>query len=192
MTENWKPVVGHEGAYEVSDLGRVRSISRVMSVPSRSGRLYERGLRGRVLKFSKDHAGYSVCSLWFGHVKRFARAHVLVLEAFTGVRPDGCFGCHRDGNPANNSAPNLYWGTQKENMRDAIRHGTLRRGERISFSKLSASGVDDIRRMRGHASQSELSRRFGVRQSQISRIQNFRAWADGYPAIGMGYGRVEG
>lgn len=189
--ENWEPVVGHEGSYEVSDLGRVRSISRTMSVPSGNGRLYERSLRGRVLKLSMDRGGYLACCLWFGHVRRIARAHVLVLEAFVGARPDGRFGCHRDGNPANNSVSNLYWGTQKENMQDAIRHGTMRRGERISFSKLKASEVVDIRRMRSDASQSELSRRFGVTQSHISRIQNFRAWTDGVTTTGMGYGRVQ-
>lgn len=191
MAEHWRPVVGHEGAYEVSDLGRVRSVNRIMSVKSKGGRLYERRLRGRLLKLSKDGAGYSVCCLWLGHVLRSARAHVLVLEAFTGPRPSGCLACHRDGNPANNSASNLYWGTQKENMRDAVRHGTMRRGERISFSRLKASEVADIRRMRGIASQSELSRRFGVGQPHISRIQNFRAWTDGGDALGMGYGRVE-
>lgn len=50
--------------------------------------------------------------------------HHLVAEAFLGPRPHGKYVLHKDGNHNNNAASNLYYGTQSENMKDAIRHGT--------------------------------------------------------------------
>lgn len=49
--------------------------------------------------------------------------HHLVLEAFDRPRPDGLFGLHRDDNPTNNTLPNLYWGTKRENQLDKVRNG---------------------------------------------------------------------
>lgn len=50
-------------------------------------------------------------------------AHTLVLTAFVGPRPATLEGCHRDGNRANNTLVNLYWGTRSDNQRDRVRHG---------------------------------------------------------------------
>lgn len=113
--EHWKPVVGFEGLYEVSDHGRVRSLDRMTA----------RGLRkGQMMKpFALDT----------GHLRvRLSRdgrgsgplVHRLVLEAFVGPCPDGQEGCHSDGNPENNHVGNLRWATRSENQLDSVRHGT--------------------------------------------------------------------
>lgn len=107
MSEQWLPVVGYENLYEVSDYGRVRN--------ARTGKHV-----GSVDKF-----GYMKVTLRKPGSKQDYRIHRLVLEAFHGkAQVDRQLGLHRDGNKLNNRADNLYWGTQQENMRDAIDHGT--------------------------------------------------------------------
>lgn len=127
MTEQWKPVVGWEGLYEVSSEGRVRSRRR--EVAGGGGSRAVRG--GRVLNPSPTN-GYLHVTLSNASRRQSKRVHVLVLEAFRGTRPEGFHGCHRDGNASHNALSNLYWGTPTENARDREVHGTsrfaLRRG----------------------------------------------------------------
>ena len=57
--------------------------------------------------------------------RRRIMVHRLVLEAFVGPAPaDKPIGCHRDGNPQNNTPENLYWGTPSSNTLDSVKHGT--------------------------------------------------------------------
>ncbi|MFI6491240.1 NUMOD4 motif-containing HNH endonuclease [Streptomyces sp. NPDC050564] len=107
-TEQWLPVVGFEGKYEVSDLGRVWALKREVALTG-----------------SADKDGYRVVSLVdLSGARKARKVHTLVLEAFIGPRPPGHVSRHLDGDPANNELPNLAWGTQAQNVADAIRHGT--------------------------------------------------------------------
>lgn len=120
--EQWRPVASCPG-YEVSDLGRVRSIDRVV-VDSR-GR--SRPLKGRILVASVDkQTGYKAVALHWGRLgsQRRAAVHRLVALAFVEGAADGLFVCHNDGTRTNNVATNLRWDTPSENNRDQLRHGT--------------------------------------------------------------------
>jgi len=113
VTERWLPVIGYEGLYEVSDLGRVRSITHT----DRLNRLHP----GKVLSQFKMTDGY----LAVGFTNRPGnRVHHLVLEAFHDLRPDGTEARHLNGNHLDNRAANLKWGTKSENNRDQVHHGT--------------------------------------------------------------------
>lgn len=70
----------------------------------------------------------------------------------------------------------LVWKTRKENEADKIKHGTSSRGERGSSAKLTTTDVRNIRALKGTLSQSEMGRRFGVGQDQISRILRYERW----------------
>jgi hypothetical protein len=120
--ERWKPVVGFEGLYEVSDMGRVRSVARV--VPHKtSGHLT---IPERILIGSRRaQMKYPMVNLWAGNKQHAKYVHALVLEAFVGPRPQKHDVCHFDGSKDNNRLSNLRWGTRKENMQDAVRHGTV-------------------------------------------------------------------
>lgn len=123
--ERWLPVRGFEGLYEVSSLGRVRSIARV--VPHRTGgrlTLPERVLVGS----RRGKRRYHMVNLWKENIQHARYVHFLVLEAFEGPRPGRLDGCHGDGSVDNNRADNLRWDTRKGNMADAIRHGTTTKG----------------------------------------------------------------
>lgn len=120
MTEVWRPVVGFEGLYEVSDHGRVRSVERFVR-----GKAGVRSPRvSRVLALSANTHGYLHVSLSRENKRRTAYVHGLVLQAFVGPRPEGLEACHQDGDKTNNAIGNLRWDTRSQNALDRVRHGT--------------------------------------------------------------------
>lgn len=115
QTEIWKPVVGYEGLYEVSNTGKVRSLERITSV----GR---RGI-GKELRQYILPCGYLDVSLSNEGKIRHKRVHRLVADAFC-ENPDGKDEVnHKDGNKQNNAACNLEWCTKSENMIHAYQKG---------------------------------------------------------------------
>lgn len=118
--ETWRPVVGFEGLYEVSDFGRVRSLER-RGKRSPASRIYG----GKVLKPVRQPSGHLRVGLWDTSTDRYVIAliHRLVLQAFVGPGDRGLFGCHNDGDPSNNRLGNLRWDTPKGNVEDRLKHG---------------------------------------------------------------------
>ena len=114
--EQWKPVPGREGAYEASDMGRVRSLD--MIVHRKDGISYQK--RGRVLRPATHPAGHKIVML---KGRDFRYIHRLVLEAFVGPCPDGMEALHGNGDPADNRLANLRYGTRSDNMFDLVKHG---------------------------------------------------------------------
>jgi hypothetical protein len=117
--ETWRPIAGWESLYEVSDLGRVRSLPR--QTPN--------GMRGgKILKpVARNKYGHVRVSLHAsGRSSMLRQVHQLVAEAFIGECPDGMEPRHGDGDPGNNAASNLSYGTKSENCLDSVRHGTHR------------------------------------------------------------------
>ena len=141
--EEWRPVVGYEGSYEVSAHGRVRSVDR--TVEFKNG--VRRSFHGRAIKPQPTKGGHLRVTLCLGDSRRKTRVHRLVLEAFVGPCPEGMEGCHNDGNPQNNHVDNLRWDTRGNNCLDTVKHGrnpmTIRnrcpRGHDLSAPNLRAS-----------------------------------------------------
>ena len=107
MEETWKPAVGFEGIYEVSDIGRVRRIHA--------------GGKRTYLKPGLDTKGYYFVLLVHGKKRRHAAIHRLVAEAFIPNPEKKKQVNHINGNKADNTAGNLEWATAKENVAHAIR-----------------------------------------------------------------------
>src|SRR5580704_2133130 len=136
MNETWKPVVGLEGLYEVSDKGKVKSLSRIVKHSSGG----EKRLRQRILK--TDKAGrYAQCNLRKEGMTFTMKVHWLVMEAFVGPRPDGMETRHLDGDYQNPQLNNLIYGTASQNQMDRVMHGTSNRGERCAASVLKRQQV---------------------------------------------------
>jgi hypothetical protein len=117
--ERWVPIPGYEEHSEVSDLGRVRSIDRVLTW--KNGRRVRH--RGRYLKLCLSNSGYFYVHLTVARKGKSKFIHSLVLEAFIGPRPEGMEGCHNNGDRLDNRRVNLRWDTHAENVRDTARHG---------------------------------------------------------------------
>ena len=167
MSEIWNPVFGYERSYEVSDAGRVRSITRIVA---NGHRWY-----GRILKSRPHKFGYPVVHLRQDGKNQTREIHRLVLESFIGSPPTGMECCHNDGNPRNNQIDNLRWDTRSNNLKDKAKHGTNVRGERCSTVKLCELDVWLIRAIKGDGN--SLARFFDVHNSTISNVRTRRTWS---------------
>jgi len=148
--ESWKQVQGFS-SYEVSSEGRIR----------RGDRLLRPGGDGR----------YKLCALFDGARRYDRHLHVLVLEAFTGPRPEGAVARHLNGNSLDNRASNLAWGTYKQNSADREALGRTVRGVKHWNAKLSTEQIDEIRALRGQMTQEAIGKLYGIKQSHVSAIQ---------------------
>lgn len=128
--ERWLPVGELDGRYEVSALGRVRSVDR--TIVDALGRV--RRLRGQLIAqqvYGEPNQVHVVLGKHRANVRNSFLVHRLVLAAFVGPCPSGMEGCHNDGNPLNNSVDNLRWDTHRNNEADKRRHGTNDRSNRV-------------------------------------------------------------
>lgn len=170
MIEEWRPVIGHEGKYEISNWGRVRSLSRWVPRirPDRSDtRMW---CRGKVLAPRFCSSGHAGVQLTLGE---YAQIHRLVLEAFVGPCPPGKECLHDDGDEANNQLGNLSWGTRQKNLLDRKRHTPSNNGlhyeEVVQIKLLLAAGS-----LTGRA----IARKFAVFPSLVSAIRVGKKHAD--------------
>lgn len=115
-TEQWLPVVGYANTHEVSDHGRVRSVTR--RVPS--GRGQTRIAPGRLLTIYMNDR-YPKINLKVGGAQRMTYVHRLVAAAFIGPCPDGMEVCHNNGDPFDNRVNNLRYDTHLSNCADRSR-----------------------------------------------------------------------
>ena len=118
MEEIWKDIEGYEGLYQVSNLGRVRSLDRYVEKAVHPGFPPSTVLcKGRILKEGYGRHGYAhVCLTKKGVPNKSARIHRLVARAFVQGYFEGAVVNHKDENPKNNRADNLEWCTQKYNV----------------------------------------------------------------------------
>lgn len=117
MEEIWKDIVGYEGLYQVSNLGRVKSMDRYVLSGAGSNNSYQHK-RERILKpglqGKKQHPYYAVSLCKNGSVKRML-VHRLVATAFIDNPHKFDYVNHKDENQLNNNADNLEWCTMEYN-----------------------------------------------------------------------------
>ena len=121
--EEWRPVVGYEDRYEVSDRGNVRS--KAYTLVDARGRKYEKQPRQR--KLYMRPTGHLQVMLTDGKSRYNAHVHRLMMEAFVGPCPERMEVCHNNGDGADNRLENLRYGTRSDNVQDMLRHGNHRK-----------------------------------------------------------------
>lgn len=171
--EEWRPVVGYEGWYEVSSLGRVRRVA-----PGHGTHV------GRILKSSDDSHGYPHVIL-SSKGYRSCKVHRLVAEAFLGPAAKQEVN-HKNGIKSDNRLSNLEWVTHCRNMEHASAIALWTppglRGEQHGMAKLTEAQVREIRALgaagckKKDVTGRELARRFGVSVSTISVILTGKKW----------------
>lgn len=117
MVEIWIPIEGFEGSYEVSNLGRVRSLDRVVPTLNRWGGITDRRYNGCILPCSTNKVGY--VSVVIGGFGRFV--HRLVAQSFIPNPLDLPEANHKDGVRNHNSEDNLEWVTSTDNKLHSYR-----------------------------------------------------------------------
>lgn len=136
MIEEWRPIEGYEGLYEVSNTGRVRSLDMYLKCKGKSYRLQ----KGKVLSPSKNTDGYlQVCLCCNGKYKK-CLVHRLAAQAFI-PNPDNLPEInHLDEDKTNNNVDNLEWCDRKYNLnygsrQDKVRESKLKSGYWTGLSR---------------------------------------------------------
>jgi hypothetical protein len=160
--EHWRPVVGYEGFYEVSDRGQVRSLDRVVG---------HKQLKGRILRPAPNGGGHLAVALCKNGSQSTKKVHSLVAEAFIGPRPDGMEVRHGRNGKLDNSLANLCYGTPKQNGEDKVRDGTSGKGEQCGTARLTVEQVRLARRLVAEGpwgTQARLADQWGVHRKTLS------------------------
>jgi hypothetical protein len=162
--ELWKAIPELQG-YEVSNLGRLRSLDRVVHYD------YWKRVRGRIMSSWPNPSGHLMTNL--GKKIGTQYVHQLVMLAFVGPCPKGKEVAHNDGDPSNNNISNLRYATRQENCEDRVKHGAAARGAQNGGSKLTEDAVLEIRK----ATKVVLvARKYGISMSQAYRIRKRECW----------------
>lgn len=162
QAEEWRAVVGYEGIYEVSDLGRVRS---------------RHAVNGHVLSPTSDKDGYPVINLYAPDGRRTWAVHRLVASAFHGEKRNALHRevAHLDGDKTNARADNLKWCSKIENHHHKRAHGTHQAGEKHPRAKLTNEAVEEIRESRGL--RGALAAKYGISKDTVTDIRRGRRWS---------------
>jgi len=169
MTEDWRTISDFPG-YEVSDQGRVRSYWAYGA-----GELFNWHIEERPQRIISSRPGYYE----YVHVSLHRsgklvnkRVHHLVLRAFRGPRPKGYVSRHLDDDRSNNHLSNLAYGTQKDNIHDALHNGSC-----PGRTKLVPAQVQEIRRLgRLGISQGKIAKRFPIGRTTVGDILRGATW----------------
>lgn len=175
MTEVWRDISGYTGVYQVSNLGRVRSLDRYEKCGT-----FIRKRKGKVLHQSVNRGGYLQLSLLKDGISHTKEVHRLVAQAFLPNTDNLPEVNHIDCDKTNNSVDNLEWVTREENTAHALFHGLKPKGDNHKSSKLTRKQVDWIR---SHYIPNDinlgakaLAEKFSVSISTIYRIMSNNAW----------------
>lgn len=145
---------------EVSTLGRVRTMDRVVS-----GKNGTRFLKGRVLKQSNDKDGYLKVSIQINRKRNTKRVHQLVAQTFIS-NPDNLPQVnHKDCDRTNNNVENLEWCDNSYNVQYREKFGEAQNKPVLAIN-LATLEVSSF------CSQSEASRVLGFNRSNISAVIN--------------------
>ena len=125
MQEIWKDVVGYEGYYQVSNLGRVKSVDRIVIMKNQFCE-FEKMRKSKLLKTAKLKSGYMQVGLCKNGIMTNKRIHRLVCESFIENKNNYPIINHKDENKANNNVDNLEWCTHSYNRNYGTTPGKMR------------------------------------------------------------------
>lgn len=183
--EIWKPVIGFEGIYEVSNKGRVRSLDRSVFIKkNHKNASYNRSKKGAQVKGRPDKDGYLCIYLGYEGGGRYKKVHRLVAEAFVKNPQGKKYVNHIDGNKTNNIVENLSWVTAKENTVHALSNGLIKRGKRgpmmdaayVVFFRFAANEGINYKK---------LSDIFGFSRVSIARAASGMKWKSIHEALNV-------
>ena len=171
MEEIWKDIKGYEGLYQISNLGRVRSLD--MMANSKNGS--KRFVKGKIKNPFLNQGGYLQVHLSKNGKRKMYRVHRLVYEAFIGEIPKGYQVNHKDENKQNNilsnidtlmtPKENLNWGTRNERAGKSLTNHPQKSKPVIQKSL-------DGKVIKIWPSANEIQRQLGYSQGSISKCCN--------------------
>lgn len=175
MTEIWKDIAGYEGLYEISSLGRVKSLPKMSGSCMRKEKIL-----GSKNRLTKD--GYARVNLYKDGKGKDFRVCRLVATHFISNPENKQTVNHINGIKTDDRAENLEWATLKENMQHAYDTQLKRgmKGETNAQSKLTTRQVETIRKRYKRYSKTDgtvsIAKDYGVTPRVINQIVNNKSY----------------
>ena len=166
----YKAIKGYESIYEVNELGKVRSVNRIVEIKDGSIRKYD----GKELKLQMDKGGYAMVRLSKNGVYKMMKVHRLVADAFL-PNPDNLPQIHhKNHETTDNRVENLKWVTSAEQIDDHWREARSKtNGVRL---RVVGNGIDKI-----YNSAMEVERELGIyRKAAMKAAKGIREQVKGY------------
>lgn len=176
--EIWRDIQGYEGRYQISNIGRLKSLKRATQGTRSDGSTYTQQIRETMLLQTYNSTGYLGSSLYYAGVGTRCFTHRLVAQAFI-PNPDNLPQVnHIDGDKSNNTIENLEWVSAKTNMIHGFTTGliTVPSGAESAHAKLT---WEEVRYIRGNPEgmlQKELAAMFGIGCSTVSHVQHYKTY----------------
>lgn len=175
--EVWKDINGYEGYYQVSNLGNVKSLNRVITM--KDGR--KKTLKERSIPINKFTNGYLYVKLYKDSKCFHFSIHRLIaihfLDGYSELKNEIN---HKDGNKENNSIDNLEWCSRSENVKHAfstgLRVGIGKIGQENNSSKLTNEQVLEIKSLKGKMTGNKVAKKYSVSHPVIYSIWNNKTW----------------
>ncbi len=176
MLEVWKDIVDYEGSYQVSNLGRIKSLYRKVRHKNNSLRT----LKERILKPGKTTKGYMQVMLHKDGKGKQSKVHRVVAIAFIKNTESKPQVNHINGIKTDNHVDNLEWCTQSENMVHSIENGLkdykFMTGENNMNTHLSFKDVSEIRK--SNKCVAGLAKEYNVSKPTIRSIIQNKTWKE--------------
>ena len=156
--EIWKDIPNYEGMYQVSNLGRIKSL--------KFG-------KEKIIKLDLDSKGYLRVRLSNNNISERKKVHRLVMLVFMGSSDLQVN--HKNGIKSDNRLENLEYCTASENVRHAFKIGLNKNAGRNPY-KLTEADAKRIKHKLNHLTQAEVANIYNVSQMLISKIRSGKAW----------------
>jgi hypothetical protein len=176
--EIFQDITGFEGIYQIGNWGTVKS-KEGFFIKNRKGGNDKMAVykEGKIRLSYSSHKLYPKISLWENGKAFYFNIHRLVAIHFIPNPNNLPQVLHKDDNPQNPKWDNLWWGTQKENIKDSVNKGRWSIGVKNGNSKLDENKVREIRKLlEVGESSTKISTKIGASKSQILAIKNNKIW----------------
>lgn len=178
--ERWRMVkipdrAEFDGFYKVSNLGRLKTLDRVVTRTNPNGAVISQLRKGKFIE-SSGRTNLVRLRGSSGEVLGTGLHRLVALAFVKGYAPNSVVR-HKDDNTENNFWKNLIWGTQADNIQDRQDRNRQAKGVKTAAAKLTNSDIRKIRKMLVNYPQRFVADKFGVDKSVICRINTGLAWS---------------
>lgn len=172
--EIWKDVVGWEGLYQVSSLGRFKSLSREKTIGSRGKKI----MKSFIMK-QNEVKGYLTILFYNNSIRKKYQSHRVVANHFIQNIENKKTVNHINGNKKDNTVNNLEWLNHSEQQKHAVKIGLRNKtlGENSNFSKLNETSIKAIRELyKQKVKQKEIALMYNINRNTVHSIVNKITW----------------